>query len=273
MISHSKTKFTEKPHYSDKIIVSIVTFISIAYMILLIVELYIQPTISNVSWQVILDTSVCIIFLFEFFYFMFRTKRKKEFFKHNIIDFLASIPFMLFFVLNPYVTLLNIFKILRGIKSLVKIYEFMARKTISMLGQIFFLFVTIVVYFALVIVTIERNINAGLATFHDGVWWAISTVTSVGYGDVTPITYFGKFAAVFLMVFGIGISSALGALFVSWIMKASQTKIIDQENKIQKREKEISQTENQISHMEDNILKKLDNIEEEVRELQENKRK
>lgn len=50
----------------------------------------------------------------------------------------------------------------------------------------------------------ERNTNPNLADFGESVWWAIVTVTTVGYGDITPITKIGRAVAVILMVTGIG---------------------------------------------------------------------
>ncbi len=45
----------------------------------------------------------------------------------------------------------------------------------------------------------------------DAVWWTVATVTTVGYGDVVPVTDTGKIVAIFYMFFGIGVL----ALFLS----------------------------------------------------------
>lgn len=50
----------------------------------------------------------------------------------------------------------------------------------------------------------ERRFNPELMEFTEAIWWAIVTVTTVGYGDVTPITPLGRMVAVVLMVTGIG---------------------------------------------------------------------
>jgi voltage-gated potassium channel len=47
--------------------------------------------------------------------------------------------------------------------------------------------------------------------FGEGVWWAIVTATTVGYGDIAPVTFWGRAIAVLLMVTGVGLMSTLAA--------------------------------------------------------------
>ena len=56
-------------------------------------------------------------------------------------------------------------------------------------------------------------------SFWDGVWWAVVTVTTVGYGDVTPTTVTGRVVAVALMLVGIGFLAVLTATIASRFVK------------------------------------------------------
>jgi voltage-gated potassium channel len=61
--------------------------------------------------------------------------------------------------------------------------------------------------------------NANIKTYHEAVWWAFVTITTVGYGDYYPVTGWGQSFAVILMFFGLGIigvlSSYLSSTFIS----------------------------------------------------------
>jgi voltage-gated potassium channel len=49
----------------------------------------------------------------------------------------------------------------------------------------------------------EHPTNSEFATFADGLWWGVVTLTTVGYGDIVPITEKGRIAATFLMLTGV----------------------------------------------------------------------
>ena len=77
----------------------------------------------------------------------------------------------------------------------------------------------VVILAAGLIVAVERDDpTASITTFGDGLWWAITTVTTVGYGDLYPLTAAGRGIAVALMLLGIAafglVTANLAALFV-----------------------------------------------------------
>jgi voltage-gated potassium channel Kch len=53
--------------------------------------------------------------------------------------------------------------------------------------------------------------NANIKTYHEAVWWALVTITTVGYGDYYPVTGWGQSMAVILMFFGLGIIGVLSS--------------------------------------------------------------
>jgi voltage-gated potassium channel len=61
--------------------------------------------------------------------------------------------------------------------------------------------------------------NATILTFGDSVWWVCSTLSTVGYGDVTPVTLRGRTIAVGLMGCGLGLLGAVTGSFSSWLLQ------------------------------------------------------
>ncbi|WP_329180690.1 potassium channel family protein [Streptomyces sp. NBC_01477] len=59
--------------------------------------------------------------------------------------------------------------------------------------------------------------GATIRTFGDATWWTCETLTTVGYGDVTPVTPLGRVIAAFLMVMGLALLGAVTGSFSSWL--------------------------------------------------------
>jgi len=72
---------------------------------------------------------------------------------------------------------------------------------------------------ALAVLDAERGAPTGnIDTFGDALWWAATTVTTVGYGDRYPTTTEGRFVAVGLMLAGIALIGVVTASFASWLI-------------------------------------------------------
>ena len=61
-----------------------------------------------------------------------------------------------------------------------------------------------------------------IASAGDGFWWAITTLTTVGYGDIYPTTTEGRFIAVGLMISGICVLGFISATVAAWFVKMTQ---------------------------------------------------
>ncbi|MFE0040553.1 ion channel [Streptomyces sp. NPDC059016] len=73
---------------------------------------------------------------------------------------------------------------------------------------------------ALAVYHAERTApGATILTFGDAVWWVCETLTTVGYGDVTPVTAWGRIIAVGLMICGLALLGAVTGSFSSWLIQ------------------------------------------------------
>jgi len=78
---------------------------------------------------------------------------------------------------------------------------------------------------ALAVLDAERgHPDANITTGGDALWWAATTVTTVGYGDRYPVTTTGRLVAVVLMIVGIAVVSSLTAVIASWLVENVQVK-------------------------------------------------
>ena len=116
--------------------------------------------------------------------------------------------------------------------------RFLKKKAWRLISHPIFLFLTVcgnlliatgatALYFA------ERETNPQIKTLLDTVWWADSTVTTVGYGDIIPTTPLGKVIGIILMIFGTALFWSYTALFAEALVSdeiddfASELKVIE----------------------------------------------
>jgi voltage-gated potassium channel len=81
--------------------------------------------------------------------------------------------------------------------------------------------VVLLVYVAsLAILDTERyEPDSKITTFGDALWWSVTTITTVGYGDLSPVTGIGRIIAVTLMIGGISLVGVVTATLASWIVQ------------------------------------------------------
>ncbi len=81
---------------------------------------------------------------------------------------------------------------------------------------------------------LERETNAKLTNFLDALWWSVATVTTVGYGDISPITPTGKIAGMALMIFGTALFGAFTALFAAVLLEPELTEVEEEVRELEK---------------------------------------
>lgn len=132
----------------------------------------------------------------------------------GIIDFLALAPFYLslFFPITKYFLIFRMLRMLR-IFRIFNLLDFMndgylivrALKNSSRKIYIFLLFLIIFSVIVGSLMFMVEGGRQGFETIPQSIYWAVVTVTTVGYGDVSPVTPLGKFFAVVLMLAGYSI--------------------------------------------------------------------
>ncbi len=127
-----------------------------------------------------------------------------------IVDFLAIAPFYLgMFVALDFrvlriLRLLRFFKLARFSPAFNTMLRVLARERSALMGVVIVLFGMIIIAASLLYLAEGHLPGSQFATVPDAMWWAIATLTTVGYGDVTPVTALGKILAGLVMVCGLG---------------------------------------------------------------------
>lgn len=113
---------------------------------------------------------------------------------------------------------------------------------------------------ALAMWLIERDVpGTNIKNYPDALWWAMETITTVGYGDHHPTTAGGRFVAGFLMVVGLALVGVITATVVTWFF--AELDVLQDVRDIEAEEKREEATLEQV-------LVRLDRIDQRLAELE-----
>lgn len=207
------------------------------------------------------DLIVCIILLGEYFLNLFLSGSKKLYIfdKENIIGLIASIPFdyilpLILPVALPVVFLryLRIFKLIRVVKlAQFDIIKDLFRKT-GLHKVLIGIFITILIFWA------AFFLFSPSYGWVDDFYFVIVTLTTVGYGDVTPKTYNEKVLAIILILIGVFVFSAITALMSSFLTD----RILDDDE-----EDRVSEIQETIEEKSENIIAEIKSVRMENKQL------
>jgi voltage-gated potassium channel len=210
-----------------EILVSTVTAVSVG---IIIYQLIYSPTKLIELVVYLVDSIVTTILIADFYLRMKESKENKRIFiiKH-LYEIPALIPLLIFGIFESYSYLNVVFRLLRLIRLFRIIHLYSRILTLSAQTNNRLLYIIAISGMAVSggaigLFLVEGNVPESKVTnLGDAFWWAIVTVTTVGYGDVYPVTIEGKIIASVLMIFGIAILgiliSTLGASFIESRLK------------------------------------------------------
>jgi voltage-gated potassium channel len=193
-------------------------------VLLILFQYYYDPLGQALIAVFVFDFIVSIILAVDFAIRIKRSKQGYKYFLTHLYEIPAFIPLYA-------LTLLEVNTVYgAGLKSLrlIQIFKFMhilSRTLIIMdevknrLLYVVLLFVITVTAGAFTVYVVEQNVpDSKITNLGDAFWWAVVTVTTVGYGDLYPVTFEGRVIAAVIMVTGIAILglliSTIGAQFL-----------------------------------------------------------
>ncbi len=203
-----------------------------------------------------LDFLICSIFILQLVVDLIRAADRVQFMKSHWIDFIASIP-----MIEPlrYARLFHILRTILVVRSgrnaLKQLITNRRETTIASILLLLVLMITLGSSFMLLFESKDplANIQSGA----DALWWALVTISTVGYGDHYPVTMAGRLIATAMILCGVGIFGMISGLITSFLTTP--------EHKQSKSDKKEIQLLQQIIESQQKILNRVEVLEEKVK--------
>jgi voltage-gated potassium channel len=190
------------------------TFLALSFLVAFSYPAFVDPVPSSTQKLLnIVQWVSWIAFAIDLIYGLSNAKDKKKYLKKHPLEIAA--------VLLPFLRPLRVMRVISfgGLAiQKVAIGRQFAITIKVLLASIF------VAYISAIQITIaERTVDgSNIKNFGDGLWWAITTVTTVGYGDRYPTTTEGRFIAIALMIMGISLMGVITASVAAWFVKMGE---------------------------------------------------
>jgi voltage-gated potassium channel len=170
------------------------------------------------------DLIVCGVFFLDFVIRFQAAESKLAFMKFGWIDLLASVPAVDFLRLGRFVRIFRVLRLLRGIRSLHHLLKFVYHnRRRGSIASVVLLTFLMIVFSSIGILLCETHANSNIQTAGDAVWWSVTTITTVGYGDHYPVTPAGRVIAIILMFCGVGLLGSLSGVIALILLGRPQS--------------------------------------------------
>ena len=190
-----------------------------------------QSTFNTLEWI------FTILFTLEYIIRIWVVKKPWKYISSTfgVIDLLAILPTYLsllfagthYLIAIRYFRLLRIFRILKlshYIKESQLIIDSLKRSRAKILVFLYFVIILVVIIGSVMyVIEGDKSINPDLNSIPEGIYWAIVTLTTVGFGDITPETNLGKFFSAIVMILGYAVIAVPTGIVTSEIIKSKKS--------------------------------------------------
>ena len=184
-----------------------------------------------------IDAAICVGFLIDFGINFARAENKLRFMKWGWIDLISSIPTFDPLRWGRAFRIARALRLLRGVKAARMLSTaLLERRAESTFLAVSIITLLLVLFGSVAILEFERVEGSNITSPEDALWWAATTVTTVGYGDRFPVTAEGRILAALLMVAGVGLFGTFTAFVASWFMAPAKSAAKDSEFEALRRE-------------------------------------
>lgn len=175
----------------------------------------------------LLDWAVCLVFFADFVYTLVRAKDRWKYLRTwGWLDLISSIPASEAFRIARSARVVRILRLLRALRAARLLSRSLSlRKVENGVVTAALLGIIVLVFSSVAILQVEQGESANIRTAEDALWWAVTTMTTVGYGDRYPTTTDGRLVGAALMIVGVGMVGVLTAFLASRFVKSEERKV------------------------------------------------
>lgn len=167
----------------------------------------------------IIDFFICIIFLLEFIFRFIKSENKLSFMRLGWIDLISSIPTVDILRYGRLIRLIRLIRLFRALKAFRLIYVYFVKERVkSAFASATIFAILVLIFSSIAVLQVENDPNSNIKTAEDAIWWAYTTITTVGYGDKFPVTTEGRILAMILMTTGVGLFGVFTGFVATWLI-------------------------------------------------------
>lgn len=253
---------------------SIIIFLLIFDATLLFLSVFFTLKPSTLNIIVLFDLIISIILFAIYLWAIYKADDKKTSIKNNWALIFSLIP-IYFLAINLGLTeLVFILKFLNIVK-IISLYLFaqkfsrdvMKYQEKTRLVYALATFLVVLVFCSLVFFAAEHVVNPQVKTYEDSIWFVLQTITTVGYGDIIPITDIGKVMGIISMLSALILTSIITSVatfsLIEKFRKGTENASIRAQEKIEDLDKKLDGVNHQLVEMDNS-----DEISDIKRELQ-----
>ncbi len=227
----SDTEGTNKQAFYFDILIVVLILISSA---IFVAETYSLPRYIK---EILRFTDILIILMFTLEYvariWITRNKTTYIFSWFGLVDLLAFLPFWFSFFIPwmhslQFLRVFRVFKLFRFFKQRLVAKEVESKDvTRILIAKIFFIIFVLLFVSSALIYTVEAPLNPKINTFDDAAYFAVVTITTVGFGDITPVTRAGRISIMFMIMFGIMLIPVyIASLLRSYMVYSNKKRVV-----------------------------------------------
>lgn len=275
----AELKSEEKLTMTINLLMVVLVVISITLTIIESVESVMTPELKNLFLSV--HIAILGAFLAEFLYRLWNASQNYtgnsavratiKFLIHplTIIDIIVIAPLFAMIWTHDlhnadtvilrvlrFTSILNMFHFYRSSRVL-RLLRDMSREIWFEMMVIFILSIQCILISGVLFYALENERSTYVNNIFDGIWWAVVTVTTIGYGDVVPVTFWGRIVGIVLALIGIGLVALPTGILTSGFIRAlrSEKKISQLADVMEEEVKEQDEIMKRIKRIEGTIKK------------------